>query len=79
MPCCSARWVTGSTTNWTALCVLSIRTNVRPQVQPGSRWDLMKEGLSYVWTNKIVFGAISLDLFAVLMGVAARAVLGRSG
>ncbi|HQN52629.1 MAG TPA: MFS transporter, partial [Phenylobacterium sp.] len=51
-----------------ALCVLSIRTNVRPQVQPGSRWDLMKEGLSYVWTNKIVFGAISLDLFAVLLG-----------
>lgn len=51
-----------------ALCVLAIRTDVRPQVQPGSRWALMKEGLSYVWTNKIVFGAISLDLFAVLLG-----------
>jgi hypothetical protein len=28
----------------------------------------MKEGLAYTWTNKIVFGAISLDLFAVLLG-----------
>jgi hypothetical protein len=28
----------------------------------------MKEGLAYVWTNKIVFGAISLDLVAVLLG-----------
>ena len=51
-----------------ALCVLMIRTDTRPQVQPGSRWALMKEGLAYVWTNKIVFGAISLDLFAVLLG-----------
>src|SRR5436190_30837 len=28
----------------------------------------MKEGLAYVWREKIVFGAISLDLFAVLLG-----------
>ena len=40
----------------------------RPAVQAGSRWELVKEGLAYVWTNKIVFGAISLDLFAVLLG-----------
>jgi MFS family permease len=40
----------------------------KPQLNPGSRWELVKEGLSYVWTNKIVFGAISLDLFAVLLG-----------
>jgi MFS family permease len=51
-----------------ALCVLMIRGNTQPIVNPGSRWELMKEGLSYVWTNKIVFGAISLDLFAVLLG-----------
>ncbi len=30
--------------------------------------DLIKEGLVYVWSNKIVLGAISLDLFAVLLG-----------
>ncbi|HEX4181363.1 MAG TPA: MFS transporter [Caulobacteraceae bacterium] len=45
-----------------------ITGETRPQVQPGSRWELVKEGLSYVWSNKIVFGAISLDLFAVLLG-----------
>ena len=48
--------------------VFLIRTNTQPQVQAGSRWALIKEGLGYVWSNKIVFGAISLDLFAVLLG-----------
>ena len=48
--------------------VLLIRGNTQPIVNPGSRWALMKEGLGYVWANKIVFGAISLDLFAVLLG-----------
>ena len=28
----------------------------------------MKEGLAYVWRNKIVFGSISLDLAAVILG-----------
>ncbi|HEX3701372.1 MAG TPA: MFS transporter [Phenylobacterium sp.] len=51
-----------------AVAVLAIRKPTRPQVQPGSRWTLMKEGLRYVWNQKIVFGAISLDLFAVLLG-----------
>jgi len=50
------------------LCLLIIRGQTRPIAQAGSRWTLAKEGLVYVWTNKIVFGAISLDLFAVLLG-----------
>jgi MFS family permease len=50
------------------LVLLFIRQSTRPEAQAGSRWALMKEGLNYVWTNKIVFGAISLDLFAVLLG-----------
>jgi MFS family permease len=45
-----------------------IRKSGQPVVNPGSRWTLMKEGLAYVWNQKIVFGAISLDLFAVLLG-----------
>lgn len=49
------------------LCVFLIGGNTKPETQPGSRWTLMKEGLRYVWTNKIVFGAISLDLAAVLL------------
>jgi MFS family permease len=51
-----------------AFFVAIIRKPTRPEVQPGSRWALMKEGLAYVWRQKIVFGAISLDLFAVLLG-----------
>jgi len=51
---------------WIAL--VSIRRSARPAAQPGSRWELVKEGLAYVWTNKIVFGAISLDLAAVILG-----------
>jgi MFS family permease len=45
-----------------------IRQNTRPEHNPASRWDMVKEGLAYVWREKIVFGAISLDLFAVLLG-----------
>ena len=51
-----------------AILILAIRKNAKPQTNPGSRWALMKEGLAYVWRQKIVFGAISLDLFAVLLG-----------
>jgi MFS family permease len=51
-----------------AATILAIRKSGQPTVSPGSRWQLMKEGLGYVWRQKIVFGAISLDLFAVLLG-----------
>jgi MFS family permease len=50
------------------VCIFLVRTNAQPQVNPGSRWTLMKEGLAYVWNNRIVFGAISLDLAAVILG-----------
>ena len=46
-----------------------IRANTQPVVEPGrSRAAQICEGLGYVWGNKLVFGAISLDLFAVLLG-----------
>jgi predicted MFS family arabinose efflux permease len=51
-----------------ALLVLTIRKSGQPNINPGSRWQLIKEGLAYVWRQKIVFGAISLDLAAVLLG-----------
>jgi MFS family permease len=51
-----------------AIALLSIRTNTRPVSQPGSRIEHIREGITYVWTNKVVLGAISLDLFAVLLG-----------
>lgn len=52
-----------------AIAIVSLlRTNTRPERQPGSQWEQIKEGLVYTWKNKIIFGAISLDLFAVLLG-----------
>ena len=50
------------------VALLLIRANTRPEPQPGSRLEQIREGIAYVWTNKIVLGAISLDLFAVLLG-----------
>jgi MFS family permease len=51
-----------------ACALLMIRRSTRPAAQPGSRLELVKEGLRYVWSNKVVFGAISLDLAAVILG-----------
>jgi len=50
------------------VAVWHIGGNTKPDHQGGRRLKLIAEGLSYVWSNKIVFGAISLDLFAVLLG-----------
>ena len=48
--------------------ILLMRANTTPQRQPGNQIEQIREGLVYVWNNKIIFGAISLDLFAVLLG-----------
>ncbi len=40
----------------------------RPERSPLSPWRATLEGLGYVRRNQIVLGAISLDLFAVLLG-----------
>jgi MFS family permease len=56
-------------------CALVSITNVRGVTRPvthgGSRMAMMREGLAYVWSNKVVFGAISLDLAAVILAGAA--------
>jgi MFS family permease len=50
-------------------CALMIRAQTRPPFEAGqSRVAHIREGLAYVWGNKLVLGAISLDLFAVLLG-----------
>ncbi|MFN3229907.1 MAG: MFS transporter [Asticcacaulis sp.] len=48
--------------------VLTLDADTRPEPQSGSRLALIKEGLVYVWRTKIIFGALSLDLAAVLLG-----------
>ncbi len=50
------------------LFCLFLRANTTPVRQPGHALELIREGLTYVWRQKIIFGAISLDLFAVLLG-----------
>ena len=51
-----------------ALTVL-IRADTRPPLVPTrSRVAQIRQGLEYLWRNKLVLGAISLDLFAVLLG-----------
>ena len=52
-----------------ACCALLIRADTRPPaVTDRSRAEQIREGLFYLWGNKLVLGAISLDLFAVLLG-----------
>jgi len=46
----------------------TIRAHTTPERQEGNPLTQLREGLAYVWENKVVFGAISLDLFAVLLG-----------
>ena len=48
--------------------ILTVKTSTKPERQEGKAWALVREGLVYVWQNKVVLGAISLDLFAVLLG-----------
>jgi MFS family permease len=60
---CAGLYATG------IVCALSIRADTQPTVEPGrSRAAQIGEGLGYLWHNKLVLGAISLDLFAVLLG-----------
>jgi len=49
-----------------ALALIHVRASVREKEKVSVRTVLA--GLSYIWTHKIIFGSISLDLFAVLLG-----------
>jgi MFS family permease len=48
--------------------VSRIQSPTTPEAQGGNALTQLREGIAYVWENKVVFGAISLDLFAVLLG-----------
>ncbi|MDG5489733.1 MFS transporter [Sphingomonas sp. BGYR3] len=53
-----------------SVAMLSLVRPINAQGKPsgGNPWQQMVEGLTYVRRNRLVFGAISLDLFAVLFG-----------
>ena len=52
----------------TGVMLLMMPIDAKAAQKAGSRVTLIKEGLVYLWSNKIVLGAISLDLFAVFLG-----------
>jgi MFS family permease len=53
---------------FSTLCLFTIGEVPRSRLQPGSPLGQMVDGLAYVRRNKLVLGAITLDLFAVLLG-----------
>jgi MFS family permease len=48
------------------LALMKVRTGRMEQGAPS--WQRLLAGMRYVWRQKVVLGAISLDLFAVLLG-----------
>jgi MFS family permease len=53
---------------FSAICLFTIKPMSRATLKPGSPLRQMIDGLVYVRRNRLVFGAITLDLFAVLLG-----------
>ncbi|ESQ75105.1 MFS transporter [Asticcacaulis sp. AC402] len=51
-----------------SLLVFTIKAKTAPEPVTASKTQMIKEGWRYIWTNKVILGAISLDLFAVLLG-----------
>lgn len=51
-----------------ALLVACIRAPTRPAAPRALSLATLFAGLRYVWQNKVLLGALSLDLFAVLLG-----------
>jgi len=51
-----------------AICLFTIRPLPRTALKPGSPLRQMIDGLVYIRRNRLVLGAITLDLFAVLLG-----------
>ncbi len=53
---------------FSALCLFTIGPFARSALKPGTPWQQMVDGLVYVRRNRLVLGAVTLDLFAVLLG-----------
>ncbi|SRR5579875_493047 len=51
-----------------ALAMIRVNIKKKPAAQEGLTWSTVLAGLRYIKEHKIVLGAVSLDLFAVLLG-----------
>ena len=50
-----------------ALLIINIKTDAKPQGGRGPiNWETLSAGLRFIWSRQVIFGAISLDLVAVL-------------
>jgi MFS family permease len=66
-----AAWVYGTAVSMLAaslVLMLFIKIRRLPADRAAATWSSLLEGLRFVWRRKMVLGAISLDLFAVLFG-----------
>jgi MFS family permease len=50
------------------LCLLRVSHRHYARTQESPSWRSIFAGLSYIWQRQIIMGAITLDLFAVLLG-----------
>ena len=53
---------------FSVICLFFIPPIPRAALRPGSPFSQMVDGLAYVRRNRLVLGAVTLDLFAVLLG-----------
>jgi MFS family permease len=51
-----------------SLAMLRVKLKTKPAAREDITWRTVLAGLRYIWEHKIVLGAVSLDLFAVLLG-----------
>ena len=51
-----------------SVMVFTIKTPTKPDAPSGSKMAMIREGMAYIRENRVILGAISLDLFAVLLG-----------
>ncbi len=51
-----------------AAMILSITRPAQKTTKEPASWETLVAGFKYIWGEKIVLGAITLDLFAVLLG-----------
>jgi len=48
--------------------LLKLKVEIKPRAKVETSVSSVFEGFRYIWREKLIFGAISLDLFAVLLG-----------
>jgi MFS family permease len=50
------------------LLIVGVHTEKPARPEKPDSWHVLLEGLRFVWRKKVILGAVSLDLFAVLFG-----------